>query len=894
MKYALFSLLSSTPGLMIMVAMSACTRAGPDPLVEESSSTSVALSATTVQYAYDAAGRLVAVYDPNGSYAQYVYDEAGNILAVNRIGSSALNLVSLLPMTGAVGSAVTLQGSGFGATAANDIVRFNGIAATIRGATAQQIVVTVPASATTGKVTVTVGANTVSSNGNFTVGNGAPAVTGFSPAFADYNSVITVIVSGSGFDSMKGNDALSIGNQFEQVTSATTTQLTSLSFQAQTSGPVRVATAFGSAAAAKDFFVLPPGTTSANVGFSGRVVVDGGSLAITASPNATAFVLFDANPNDNIGVGLTQLNLGGTVSAQAIVTYPDNSLATQFLVTGGTTSELPTLLKRATYLFALQPGPGATAPLQATLFMTRALTGVLVAGSAPTTFASARPGQQATYSFAASAGQRVALTLTGVTFTNGLSVEVIDPNGNLTKSLIASQNQNTTQDLPALMLGRYQVILSPINGGIGQTQLQMVGDASGSAGTIGGNATTLSLATNQHGIYTFAGNANARVGLGVPSMTTSPAGAQVTLTVLDPNGNQLTICTVSGASSCALPILPKTGVYTLAVAPAAGASATLQVLLSQYVTGTVVPNGAAAVFSSSRIGQGGVYSFTATSGQNLSIAGGNCTFPSGVTVTVFDAIGNIIGIVSPAPGFDAVADLVGLKAGTYSISVSPTNGGLGQVALQLVTDASGSAGTVGGNTTTLSLTTNQHGRYTFSGNANAIIGLGFQALSTTPTNGFVLIQVDDAVGNTLKDCSTSTPGSCYLPALPVTGTYTLTVSPPANTSASLQLTLSQYLAGTLTVGGATAVYSTARVGQGAVYRFTTAAVANLTLSLSACTFADGVNVQVLDANGRIVATVTEFKGLTQSLSLPNLSAGTYYVWLIPSDVSVGTMSLGLK
>ena len=44
----------------------------------------IGVSAQTVRYVYDAAGRLVAVIDQNGDAAIYTYDAVGNVLSIAR------------------------------------------------------------------------------------------------------------------------------------------------------------------------------------------------------------------------------------------------------------------------------------------------------------------------------------------------------------------------------------------------------------------------------------------------------------------------------------------------------------------------------------------------------------------------------------------------------------------------------------------------------------------------------------------------------------------------------------------------------------------------------------------------------------------------------------------
>ncbi len=80
---------------------------------------------------------------------------------------------SFTPSSGPVGTAVTITGTNFSTTPANNTVTFNGTTATVSASTATSITVTVPPNTTTGKITVTVAGNTATSATDFTVTTGA-------------------------------------------------------------------------------------------------------------------------------------------------------------------------------------------------------------------------------------------------------------------------------------------------------------------------------------------------------------------------------------------------------------------------------------------------------------------------------------------------------------------------------------------------------------------------------------------------------------------------------------------------------------------------------------------------------------------------------------------------
>lgn len=68
--------------------------------------------------------------------------------------SQAPTITSFTPTSGAVGSTVTITGSGFSSTPANNIVFFGSVKATVSDATTTQLTVTVPSGAGAGKIKV--------------------------------------------------------------------------------------------------------------------------------------------------------------------------------------------------------------------------------------------------------------------------------------------------------------------------------------------------------------------------------------------------------------------------------------------------------------------------------------------------------------------------------------------------------------------------------------------------------------------------------------------------------------------------------------------------------------------------------------------------------------------
>ena len=79
----------------------------------------------------------------------------------------ALTLSSFSPATGASGTNVNLLGTNFSTTAANNVVKFNGTLAIVTAAGPTSLAVTVPAGASTGKITIQVGNEVATSTTDF-------------------------------------------------------------------------------------------------------------------------------------------------------------------------------------------------------------------------------------------------------------------------------------------------------------------------------------------------------------------------------------------------------------------------------------------------------------------------------------------------------------------------------------------------------------------------------------------------------------------------------------------------------------------------------------------------------------------------------------------------------
>jgi len=164
-----------------------------------------------------------------------------------------LTLTSLLPSSGPVATAVTIGGTGFGATKGASTVTFNGTTAAPTTWSATSIVVPVPAGATSGNVIVIVGgiaSNTVF----FNVDAVPPTLTSLSPANGPVATAVTI--GGSNFGASQGTSTVTFNGIAASPTSWSATSITVPVPAGATSGNV-VVTVGGRSSPSVPFLINP-------------------------------------------------------------------------------------------------------------------------------------------------------------------------------------------------------------------------------------------------------------------------------------------------------------------------------------------------------------------------------------------------------------------------------------------------------------------------------------------------------------------------------------------------------------------------------------------------------------------------------------------------------------
>jgi len=454
-------------------------------------------------------------------------------------------------------------------------------------------------------------------------------------------------------------------------------------------------------------------------------------------------------------------------------------------------------------------------------------------------------------------------------------------------------------------IGGYITVQTPYGQATSPTYEVVVPSTFGTASVVssayasaGGSAVNLNTSSGgQLGVIEFNGTVGSWVSLQASNIVTS--ASNVYYKIYAPNNVLIASGTVSSRSpSIFLPQLTTSGTYLVVFQPdTAGAQLTLQLQADTVVT---LPNSLSV--TASVASQSKRYAFAVPEGANLELEAANVNVTGGnsnqVTVTLYGATGNVVASFTANGSATNAADtrqkVWNLAQGSYSVVVSPTNGGT--ISANMVTQLDTiEPGLVPNTPVSVNLALGQVDRFTFSGTAGANIALDLSGTSTTPGGQNVCATVyapgigPITLSNSMTYVCATSQSTLNLPNLPTTGTYTVVVEQQTNGNpATTQLTLATGTTGI--ANGTSQSYATTVPGQNVYLSFTVSAGQYQELELTNINSPGGtgnsVQVQVYNASGGYV-TGTSCSGSTSPgadcrWKLWNLAAGTYSIVITPS------------
>jgi YD repeat-containing protein len=647
---------------------------------------------------------------------------------------------------------------------------------------------------------------------------------------------------------------------------------------------------------------LEPGTTG---------TVPGNETAAsfsTPAPGQDAYFTFSGVAGQSMSLALTNLVLTPVGSGYVTVNIyaPDGTYVTGtycYPSSPGCEIILRNLTQTGTYNATVTPG-SSNQQMSFTVSAVPDVTGTL-AVSTPANVSLPVAGQIGVFTFTATAGQILALDISGIT-TVPASTYMTLTIYNSAGSTVASTTvqSGSTFNLPNLAADTYTVWVTPQYPVTGTLQITL---EPGTTGTVPGNETAASFSTpapGQDAYFSFSGTAGQSMSLALMNLVLTPvASGYITVNIYAPDGTYVngTYCYPS-SPGCEIILrnLTQTGVYNATVTPGSSNQ-------QMSFTVTAVPDvtGMLAVGTPSNVslpvaGQMGLFTFTATAGQTLALdVSGITTTPANtyVTVNVYNSAGSQV--ASTTVQTTTTFNLPNLAAGTYTVWLMPQYPVTGTLQITL---EPGTTGTVPGNGTATSFSTPAPGQdayFSFSGAAGQSMSLALMNLVLTPVaSGYITVNIYAPDGTYVNGtyCYPSSPGcEIILRNLTQTGVYNATVTPgSSNQQMSFTLASSTDVTGSLSQGSPLAV-SLGSVGQSAVLTFTATAGETVALTVSGVSATPAntsFNITVFNSAGSQVGSTSTATGTTQSLA--NLAAGTYQVFVTPQYPATASMQVGYQ
>ncbi len=534
---------------------------------------------------------------------------------------NSTTVTAISPTSGVLGSTVQIVGTNFSTATA---VTFNGKSATFTINSPTLITATVPAGATTGKITVTTPCGDTLSPADFTVTALVPTISSFAPAIATVGSTVTL--TGTNFT---GATIVSVNGK--EITGFTIVSATEIRF------------------------VVPNDASSGTISVSTPIGTGGTATSATSIQILNDFVV--STQKNGIANGSIRINAYGGLSPYTYTWSPSvgSSATVSGLVPGTYTCVVTD--SNANSITKIM-----TLPYQATLSASSSQTNNTVYGGATGTASVSVSGGVFPYTYLWSPSGGTAATATGLsagtftcTITDGFGTIIV-------KTFTITQPTQLTATTT-------------------QTNVSVAGGATGSATvTVSGGVTHLS--TLNPYIYVWSpsgGTAATATGLVAGTFTctiTDANGTTVvkTFTITEPT--QLTATTtqtnntIYGGTTGTATVTASGGVspYTYAWSPSGGTAATATGLAAGTFTCTITDANGATLVKTFTITE--PTQLTATTSQtNNTITGGTIGTATAVTS---GGVSPYTYLWSPSGGTAATA--TGLAAGNYSCTITDANG----------------------------------------------------------------------------------------------------------------------------------------------------------------------------------------------------------------------------
>ena len=701
-----------------------------------------------------------------------------------------------------------------------------------------------------------------------TVGSGQLAILAFIPTHGEAGTQVTI--EGQGFGASPASDSVTFNGTPATVVSTSATQIVTMVPAGATTGPISVSTGGNTAVSATPFVIDDTGLPPTISAISPTIVNAGATVTVT-------------------GTQLDPVANGTVVSAGGTIIQPTSVSASQIQLTATSSG----------YIGVQTPFGTATSPqplivLPSSIATTNvASSGYETPNGTPVTLNLGTTSQVGVLMVQAPTTGWVSIQASGISpTTSSISYTVYAPNG----SQIVAGGMSTTSPsihLPQLTTGGTYTVVFRSNTASTQITLALSLDTFLNLSTPTTVSTTVAYQSQR---VLFNAEAGQALALAMTNLVTSPSGNQLNYTVYAPDGSQYTESGwTSGGAGANLSSLSLSGIYQLVLAPPAAVSFTTQVELFPGISGTQATNGTSQSYASSGYDQNISFSFVATQGQNLELTLSNLSTSVGgqngqIDLDVYNAAGAYVAggdcyTSSPA---SCSFSMWNLPAGVYTAIAQNSSGGTMSFQALIQPDVVGPSLTAD-TPVSPNLAAGQVERLTFNGTAGSNVALALTGMSTTPDGEWVYVSVyRPDVGQITttnyysKTTASGSVTSINLPSLPVSGTYTVIVSPRFGVPATAQLTFGSSPTATQGTSGTSTNYLVPVLGENQYFTFTATQGQNLELTLNQMASGANANVTINNAVGTNISGGGCTASTGCSFSMWNLEAGTYYVTVSPS------------
>ncbi|MFG6198208.1 IPT/TIG domain-containing protein [Nonomuraea sp. JJY05] len=422
----------------------------------------------------------------------------------------------------------------------------------------------------------------------------------------------------------------------------------------------------------------------------GTLTSTGNGTPITLSrPGQNGVLTFDGTASSHASIGLS----GNTFAAPVLVSLLAPGATTPFhyfsLGVGQSGDiDLTAVPYNGPIRVVVNPQQAATGSLTVTL-ASPVDGGRLTTTGPGATLAVDRPGQDAVFTFVATAGDLITIGFSDSSLASSAQVDVIAPSGLNVVTDFYLGGEISKLSLPKLpATGIYRVVIDPFQANTGSLVATLSTAPLSVALTTTGPGTAVTVERpGQSAEATFTGTANTPVSLGVYANSMNHG---VQISVFAPNGTHVqSRYFVPSRASGEIDIdrLPLSGTYRVVVEPEQSGTGALTLTLSERVTGgTLTLDGPVLNAAITRPGQDAEFSFAGTAAQKvrLKVAGASGFPERQFAVRVRKPDGTFL--VSQNVTYDTPLNLPVLPStGTYTVLIDPPQAGTGTVTLGLIT-----------------------------------------------------------------------------------------------------------------------------------------------------------------------------------------------------------------